>query len=88
MDNKYDCEKCANRSAVLCEKCQIVILPDGKGKMPSMYVDQIEIVDQDSEAIKYATCIYYYLTIGRALPVDVVLKYNAKIEQLRKSAEE
>lgn len=88
MHNKYDCEKCANRSAITCEKCQIVILPDGAGKMPSMYVDQIDIVDRDPEAIKLATYIYYYLTMGRALPIEEVLRYNSKIEQLRRSATE
>ena len=82
MDNKYDCEKCANRSAVLCEKCQIVILPDGKGKMPSHYVEDCE-VGLDAELIKLANEMYHCLYKGKAIPISTVMRYNARHEKIR-----
>ena len=52
MENNYDCERCASRCAVLCDQCRIVILPDGAGKTPSLYVDKEKAVELDEEGLR------------------------------------
>jgi hypothetical protein len=82
MDKGYDCEKCANRCAAVCDKCQIIILPDGKGKKPSYYAEDCE-VGLDSELVKWMLEIYHCLNTGRAIPISAVMRYNARHEKIR-----
>lgn len=78
-----ECATCANRNPLACDKCQVIILPDGKGKIPSMYVDGLAEVGLDAELIKLANEIYRCLYKGKAIPISTVMRYNARHEKIR-----
>ena len=80
----FECTRCANRRTPLCELCRIVILADGADKLQSMFVDCVEPVERDEETMRAATNIMYYLSVGRALPVEEVLQYNKRLELWRR----
>lgn len=93
----YSCAECANRCSPLCELCSKITTPGGKEKRPKHFVrgdvHGIEgMIERsrtygDAEATRALAWFIRHTTDEdclRAIPLALVIEYNAALERLDK----
>jgi hypothetical protein len=83
VNNKYDCNECANKSTPICAECGYRILPGGDITKPTHYVKfkRVPLLNTDDLQADITSYISDLINSHSAIPIKVVMLYNKLVSK-------